>query len=219
MPAATEYCPFCSELMDPSLFCRVQQGWPFASRIVHLNRRAFVIPGIGPQVYPYLLVLTRRHKFSLASTTRDERHDLVASLDWLRQTGIYPSPTLTVFEHGGCGGNDSASCVDHAHLHVVDGRFGIQTLFAAYAATTSVAFGAETPLPQMERYVFAGSYDGSGVIRGELAEGVFPKQFCRRLLATIVGGPWNWRLKMHEEWVLRTVTELGSRKAESLTGA
>lgn len=197
--------------MDPSLFSEVQRDWPFPSRIVHLNRRAFVIPGVGPQVYPYLLVLTRRHTLALASATREERRDLIAALDWLLQTGIYSSSSLTVFEHGGCGGNDSASCVDHAHLHVVDGQFDIHTLFAAQATTSSTAVSSETPLQNLERYVFAGTYDGSGIINGRIAEGTFPKQYFRRLLANIVGGPWNWRLKMHEEWVLQAVAELSAR--------
>lgn len=206
-----DYCPFCSELMDPSVFRSVQRDWPFSSRIVHLNRRVYVIPGIGPQVYPYLLVLTRRHIVSLASATPEERRNIVAALDWLLQTGIYSSQRLTVFEHGGCGGNDSASCVDHAHLHVVDGQFDIQSLFEAHTPTTSVLLGAEDSLPQMLRYVFVGSYDGMGVIRGAISDGIFPKQFCRQLLASIVGGPWNWRLKMHEEWVLKAVTDLLAR--------
>jgi diadenosine tetraphosphate (Ap4A) HIT family hydrolase len=196
--------------MDPSLFREVQHDWPFPSRIVHLNRRAFVIPGVGPQVYPYFLVLTRRHTLALASATPDERRDLIAALDWLLHTGIYPSSSLTVFEHGGCGGADSASCVDHAHLHVVDGKFDIQAPFAAQATTAPTVLSSEMPLPPMERYVFAGTYDGSGVINGRIAEGAFPKQFFRRLLGNIVGGPWNWRLKMHEEWVLQAVAELSA---------
>jgi diadenosine tetraphosphate (Ap4A) HIT family hydrolase len=209
MLAELDSCPFCTELMNPAAFRRVQHDWPFDSRIVHINEKAFVIPGVGPQVYPYLLVLTRRHIVSLATTTPVERRKLIAALDWLLQSGVYPSSSLTVFEHGGCGGNDSASCVDHAHMHVIDGTHDLPSLFRARTETAPAEFSGDVSLPDVERYVFVGRYAGGGTIHGAVSEAVFPKQFCRRLLATLVGGPWNWRLKMHEEWVTKLVRELG----------
>jgi len=195
--------------MNPAAFRRVQRNWPFGSRIVHMNEKVFVIPGVGPQVYPYLLLLTRRHIVSLAIATLVERRGLIAALDWLLQSGVYPSPSLTVFEHGGCGGNDGASCVDHAHMHVIDGAYDLQSMFEARMETAPADFSSDISLLDAERYVFVGRYAGGGTIHGAVSGGVLPKQFCRRLLATVVGGPWNWRLKMHEDWVTKLVRELG----------
>lgn len=214
MPPASDYCPFCNELADPAIFAREQPGWPFASRIVHRNDRAFVLPGIGPQVYPYFLILTRRHTLAMASATPAERAGVLTALDWLVSTGLYSSPELTVFEHGGCGGTDGSSCLDHAHVHVIDGQFNLLELFRAHVPTHPATLSVDDGLPQLARYVFIGRYDKHR-ISGYVSEAVVPRQYCRRLLATIVGGAWNWRLRMHEEWVLRSVSELRSHDADA----
>lgn len=205
-----DYCPFCSELADPSRFgVDFAEEWPFVSRVLFRNDRAFVVPGLGPQVYPYLLALTRRHTLSYATATDLERLSLISILDEILALQLFPSRVLSLFEHGGCSRRESAPCVDHAHIHVVDGHYDLLEAFAQIVPTAATAAISHTKsLPEAEAYIFVGQYDGSGEIGGLVASGTYPRQFGRRLLASLVGGEWNWRCHMNNDWVVRITAEV-----------
>src|ERR1035441_3956898 len=114
-------CVFCLEGQDPE-FANIFLGddWPYKGRVLVSNERMYAIPGYGPQVFPYVLIVSRRHFSSLAESDSSERESLFRVLSRLRMLRIFGPRPLCVFEHGGCGGS-TQSCIDHFHLHVVDG--------------------------------------------------------------------------------------------------
>src|SRR5687768_11357291 len=66
-------CPFCLEIVDLSYSANfLPVNWPFRGRVLSEDENAIALAGYGPQIYPYALVLPRRHVHSLAETTAEE---------------------------------------------------------------------------------------------------------------------------------------------------
>ena len=67
-------CIFCEEIKNPRLVKKVfGQSFKYNSRIIYSDKNILAIPGYGPQVYPYILIMTRRHIASFLNITIDER--------------------------------------------------------------------------------------------------------------------------------------------------
>src|SRR5947209_6139161 len=113
-------CIFCLEARSPeSANGFLGASWPYNGRVIVSNDFMYAVPGYGPQVFPYVLVISRRHFDSLARSTRPERIAIIDILEHLRTMPMFSTSRLCVFEHGGCT-TDTHSCLEHFHLHVVD---------------------------------------------------------------------------------------------------
>jgi hypothetical protein len=181
--------------------------------VIYADDSVIAIPGLGPQVYPYVLVVTRRHFSGFADSTPSERQALLDALHALLSLGIYPSQSLCVFEHGGCGGM-TIGCIDHCHMHVVDGAFALHDALAARVVDVSPAsLSATEVLRPADRYLFAGPFGGGRCITGVLTHVIPPsRQYFRQLLAAELGSDeWDWSLRMNEAWVLRLVAEVAAK--------
>ena len=78
-------CVFCNDAEDPSYAnCFLGSDWPYNGRIITQTDTVFVVPGYGPQVFPYALIITNRHITSLAQTTKRERNDIFECLSRLQ---------------------------------------------------------------------------------------------------------------------------------------
>src|SRR4051812_7884210 len=123
-------CPFCLEMAD-ARYGRALLGdrWPFDDRVLLRANEAWAIAGIAPQVYPYVLIITRRHITSIAESDYQERKSILDLLDGLLELKLFASSELIVFEHGGKVGN-RCSCLEHCHLHIIDGAYPIVRWFA-----------------------------------------------------------------------------------------
>lgn len=204
------FCVFCRENEEPSSALGfLPSPWPYASRIIYSNPGVYVIPGLGPQVYPYALIVTRYHLTSLADTTRAQRSSLLQALNALLTSNLFPSGELCVFEHGGCG-NNTNGCVDHCHLHVIDGKYPLEQILAANAEDAiPICMSEEHPLPRFSHYLFAGCFKGGENLCGTLSPSKpLHRQYFRRILAKLTHtGDWNWRLRMNDDWLLRLADE------------
>ena len=195
-------CVICSELRAPQLFHRIaRHPWPWESRVLFTTGNVVAIPGIGPLVYPYVLLVTQRHIDALAETKPDELEDIFRALAFLESSGVFPSGRLAVFEHGGCT-RGSASCIDHFHLHVIDSKYSVEpALIADYEVNPLSGDAHGLALPQ-GGYLFAGGYE-SGKIHGSVAQSSdASSQYFRQRLSELAGQPhWNWRLQMNSHWM------------------
>jgi hypothetical protein len=159
--------------------------------------------GLGALVFPYILFVTKRHITGIDMASVQELAELREMLDSCLGSKLFPSGRLSLFEHGGSGG-ESCSCVDHCHIHVVDGAFDLASLLStarSAAVAWSVEFDEPGKFPVTAPYVWAGRYhQGSENIEAFVhpAAGL-GQQYFRRLLAAWIGTDhWNWRLS--PEW-------------------
>jgi diadenosine tetraphosphate (Ap4A) HIT family hydrolase len=198
-------CVFCCESSEPrTANSFLGEDWPYEGRILSETERVFVIPGYGPQVYPYALIVTRRHFHSLAQATPQERREIIDCLSWLLRS--LSLPELFVFEHAGCRNFDS--CIDHFHLHVVDVRYDVGKAIE-HLGSSAVAVTSELGLQEEGTYLFAARFGKEGVLRGQLARVAEKKdQFFRRAIAAKLGQQdWDWRLGMNRGFMLRLMEE------------
>jgi len=211
-----EACLFCAEERDPtSARTFLSPNWPYPDRILFSNPSAFLVPGYSPQVYPYALLLPRRHTISMAKTTPGERTGAFACLQSLLDLRVGGSDTLYIFEHGGCiNPSGSNACLDHAHYHVIPSTVDIFTDFVREKHPTPFTFSPQSTV-EYERYLFAGIYQGGALVDGFIAESHLPeRQYFRRLIARQIGDPrWNWRLGINEQYMLalKSVVDSGRR--------
>jgi hypothetical protein len=179
------------------------------------NHLAMVIPGHGPQVFPYALVIPNRHAPSFMSLNDEERGYVFEALDFLSSLKVY-GKDLCVFEHGG-GGGFNCQCIDHCHLHAVE----VSWLTLMEEQFRSVSFPDKSQIASLVlddashratplSYLFLGKHcQGGKQLQGL---GVRPrarqKQFFRVLLANCLaakGGSavWDWRQCGNQEMMVR----------------
>src|SRR3989344_4691836 len=195
-----ELCPFCAELADPTYYQRkINPGWPFPEgRVMYRNDGTMVIPGHGPQVYPYALVIPFAHESSFVYLSVKQRQSVFSALDWLTDLPVF-SGYACVFEHGG-GSGPTCQCIDHCHLHIV--RLELASRLQALLTRKVVkkahprALQLMHPGSMSDSYLFVGSYrrgfhriDGTWAIPRQSEP-----QLLRRLLADCLGLRWwDWR--------------------------
>ena len=211
MPA----CPFCLEVESPSYALQfLDVHWPFADRILYSNDLAIAIAGYGPQVEPYALVIPKRHLLSIAETNCIEREAILDCLDALRSLAVFSTGTLSIFEHGDCGGNQQHSCIEHCHLHVLDGGIPIINWFREERSTCrETFFNAESVWSMDKPYLLAGEYTGNRMVSGIIdSVGSDRSQFFRRLIARhLHQTEWNWRTGMNPNYMRELVSAAKSR--------
>ncbi len=206
----TPACPFCLELENPSYALNfLCPSWPYPDRILVSADHAVALAGYGPQVNRYALVITRRHLQSIAETSCEERADILDCLDQLLALDVFPSRSLSVFEHGDCGGRQHHSCLEHCHIHVVDGALPISTwLREECPDCKEAALSTESVWSNDRPYLWAGTYAGDGRVNGLVnVDGFDRSQFFRRLIARRLGqASWNWREGMNSNYMREMVT-------------
>ena len=198
----TNACVFCREGREPgsaNLF--LPPEWPCNGRVLFATDSLFMIPGYGPQVFPYILLVTKRHITSLAQANREERHDILSTLKCLRGCQSLGVESLFVFEHAGCQNIDS--CIEHFHLHIIDGRHDLTAAFKDHSVyVTELTEFTELP---SSSYLMALKVEKGGIgplIISKTAEK--RDQFFRRALAEKIGRDvWDWRSGMNPHLMLK----------------
>jgi len=194
-------CPFCLGQIEPHPRLELVKGEQISvhERILECGATSYLAAGLGALVYPYVLFITKRHITGFAEANHAERLEFFEMLDHCLAVGLFPSKSLCVFEHGGSG-LESCSCVDHCHIHIVDGAFDMAKLLAASkpAAVPWVIDKSTLSVPHVPTpYLWAAKYiQGESKIEGiALAAKGHGQQYFRRLLAAwIRGDQWDWRL-------------------------
>lgn len=202
-------CPFCIGDWRGDSLPRIHQqdDAPIQNRILTWDGDAFLAAGLGAMVYPYVLFVTRRHITGFVDSNQDERKSFIHMLEACVSSGLFPSGNLALFEHGGHG-DDTCSCVDHCHIHIVDGRFDLMRLMEeAKPASERYTYGMKkiesTPNGP---YLWAGRFhSGSGSIDGVVHPAAgHGRQYFRRVLAAWTRSEeWDWRLFPNWEQVRR----------------
>lgn len=202
-------CIFCREARDPrTALSFLGADWPFEDRLLVESPRIFAIPGYGPQIFPYILLITRRHIISFSELEPDERAELLEIISVVAERlGLV---ALAVFEHAGC--RDFYSCIEHFHLHLVPPVFDLRRSMLELDYVDLV-IRKEEGVDVDGAYLLAGWWRRStDAIEARIARVASKQdQFFRKEMAGLLKQTkWDWRLGMNEEW-MRILTAIFKR--------
>lgn len=210
-------CVFCEQIEQGTVtprFAEIYPEIPHRKQILAQNKELLLIPDDSPIVQDHLLIITKGHFLSLASTpletslaVQQAKKDLEGFFNKAE-----PGKTLLFFEHGPgqlngvvqrCG---ACAGADHAHLHVVPlqkKQPGIIAFLKEKIRETLIIPEIEITNPQQMRsyanqpYLFIET-DGLGYLFSPRFQDVsyIPSQFIRRMLGLYLQLPdENWDLR------------------------
>jgi diadenosine tetraphosphate (Ap4A) HIT family hydrolase len=134
MPAAVTHFPdcfLCEAARDPIS----PPNW-YDAVLVNEAEVGLAVASVGQLVSGYLLVAPYVHVPSIAALSVALVPRFSAFVERVRAeiTARYAEPTI--FEHGGCtSASVSSACVEHAHLHLVPGRYELSAPAGAVSTT------------------------------------------------------------------------------------
>lgn len=212
-------CPFClGDLpLNDGLVEGAEEQTSIRKRILSVLPSSYLAAGIGAMVYPYVLFVTRRHITGFDQASAQEQGELFELLKTCVESKLFPSGSLTLFEHGGSG-EASCSCIDHCHIHIVDGHFDLSRMLLAsrndVVPWTMYAQGSLN-FPLAVPYLWAAHFDArrQDILDGSVSPSAgLGQQYFRRVLAAWASNfNWDWKLHPHWENIYRLLEEWPQR--------
>lgn len=219
-------CEFCRELRgEPNLYSEVavRSGLP-AQRLIYEGRHWVIWPTIGALVPGYVLIVPKKHRFSVMSCSGEEIDELEHLLARTRKRlqDIYHYPCIA-FEHGSkCGSEMKTACIEHCHVHVLPLKEDIYHRIDFAKTRLHV-----TPIDSLhdlckngnsqEAYLLYQNHEGQFF---KMCADMYLSQYFRQLIALSEGIPekWNWRQYYFAENIFMTINDFrpGADKKEVL---
>jgi len=174
----------------------------------------YIVPALGCFVSGYILIVSKKHIYSMSYLTSEEQKKLEVIIEnlcnkYMAEYGVEP----LVFEHGAaydCA-NRSACCVFHAHMHVVPHRFSsLDKMSEALSLSLVNSFELFTQKCNSHSYLFFRDNKANMYIR-IFDKDVSPSQIIRKWIANDLGIPheWDWRVNSFSRNIYRTVIDVG----------
>lgn len=197
-----ENCYFCEEGKNfATAKQRLGDLWPYENEVVFHDENVFAIVGASPQVIPYILILPYRHIYSAAEMTQIEKDSFRNCLKSLCDRGGY-GKELCIFEHGGKS-EEGASSIDHCHIHVIDGKYGLyyQKRYANFEV-----YKNEIP-ERKDSYLMIGKFNSEGLeLKVAPSHTSHERQYFRRRLSEIIGDKqWDWHKDVRIDNMIATM--------------
>lgn len=130
--------------MEKCVFCNIDNN-KIENTIIEETNNFYVIPCVGSLVDGYLLIVSKRHIFSMSQLTIEEQKDYINLLNKYREKfkSIYNKYPI-IFEHGSSDieTNKSASSVVHAHTHIVNHKFNNENMIIKNVCFKKCAFNS-----------------------------------------------------------------------------
>jgi diadenosine tetraphosphate (Ap4A) HIT family hydrolase len=196
-------CLFCK------IRCRPPAALPWHDR--PLMREIGVgaaVAGLGAFVPGYVLVFPDLHAASTLALPPQHAGSFRALIDIVKRTVEREYGPTTAFEHGSCaltGGRRSA-CLEHAHVHLMPGTYGLQQAGAQRSETFSIAGTGTVTRDIQNGYLYL--HEPGRRESYSADPGV--SQYFRRKIADRMGHPdeWDYLVFPHWENVRRTIQTL-----------
>lgn len=218
-------CDFCLEFGASNdenrhnvLFHRLFPHLP--SRVILSSDNFVVIPSLGQIVEGYLLIVTKQHLPSMGHVSLGLEGELreVIKKVFIALAEVYGNEVL-FFEHGPLNAcRTGASCINHAHLHIVplpNARKLVQIAAKALGErlrNLDYLFEARRMIQNQKPYLYVGVGDGFSETSLMREATNLPSQYMRRLIAEFIGKPymWDWAVYVGEDSLISTLSKLSS---------
>jgi histidine triad (HIT) family protein len=105
--------------MEECIFCKIRDK-QLPADFVYEDEKFFVIKDINPKAPVHLLIIPKKHIFSVASLTEEEK-TLAGELIFLAKK-IADDKKLPGYKLVFNVGREGGQIIDHLHLHLLSGR-------------------------------------------------------------------------------------------------
>jgi diadenosine tetraphosphate (Ap4A) HIT family hydrolase len=195
---------------DACVFCQAIAGYkPVASvdynACLTSSERFVVLPALGPLRRGHVLVVSRVHAPSLASTGRDaiaEYAELVETVAQGRQT---LGGEFLEAEHGATSTAAAGGCIVHAHVNLIPGASELHDVLVDSLPSLDVSppitnlASVNKPYIMLKNRTHLSVYDATNA----------PSQLIRRYVCKSLGreDEWDWALFPRLELIAETIRE------------
>ena len=118
-------CDFCNKIPTLNNQPLTRDWYDF---FIMLEENGFIaVPAIGSLVPGYILVVYKKHIYSMAQLPQKKIKTLLKFSAHISSIQKKLWGSSAIFEHGGCSvTEDAGSCINHAHWHIVPVDFDIR---------------------------------------------------------------------------------------------
>lgn len=193
-------CIFCEEIRNPGMARKIfGKNFMYDDRIIYSDKNILAMPGYGPQVYPYMLVMPRRHISSFLSVSREERESIFNFFDLIIKSKLYPGDELCIFEHGG-ESQSGCSSITHCHLHIIDGEIGLFDYISWKDNQENIILSRKNTVHFYHDYLLIGQYKKGKLVAKLNKSPLNEHQYFRKHLSYLLKqSEWDWNLGMNND--------------------
>ena len=209
--ACEDFCTELSGSVDTS-FHRTYDGDP-ASRVICQGQSLTLLADLSPLCTGHLLLVSNHHYLSFAEVCVNHLVEVRESLKQIRSLYSTTFGPSVIIEHGSSLNQEGASCITHAHWHILPVE--PETIIAA-VAKDGLTYVDLRDLSDLTAAAAGNSYyyvsDGN-IHRIYRIDRTLPQQYMRSVVGRILGIPdpqWDWALvirKEHLRTTMRATTE------------
>lgn len=203
-------CVFCEQYKNG---CLVIGKRRIKDYILHETPNFLVFPSVGPLVEGHLLIVPKKHCYSIAGLPPDFYEELEALVKSVGQllTKEYCKPIF--FEHGTVSSlANGGTSIDHAHLHALPLNLGLTQILNKKFAKKEIVFLKELKkfFKDEKPYLFFQTPSGQRFCYE--VQGRLESQYLRKIIAENIGRSryWNWRYYPRTKCFLKTLKQLRS---------
>lgn len=198
MAKISENCPFCKEHLFPY---HISLGLSLSEAIIFSDQHVFVTPDLSPIGELHFLIIPHKHYCNYATAPKVVRESLYKAIRYIREK-IYQCEDFILFEHGSTKVNYGGNSIDHAHVHIIKGKYDI--LSAIMEDSVFEKQFDNTSLDEYSTYHSELAY--MWIMQGTHQSTFFtaknpPSQYLREVFARLysIGYCYDWKNHYHNE--------------------
>jgi diadenosine tetraphosphate (Ap4A) HIT family hydrolase len=207
-------CSLCEEFAGTSApLLKEVMSHEVETRILWEGNDWLLIPTIGPLTPGHLLLVPRKHYFSVLRSPSEVLTEFNALLERCasKLQSLYKKDVL-VFEHGTIDGQKNCgACIEHAHLHIAPGP----STFISSATSEFPGWSYRSTITDLIPLIGNSPYMLIGSVKPQPFFGVrqcrdhIPSQFLRRVFAQELEEKvdWDWRKHPNANTFLKTMND------------
>jgi diadenosine tetraphosphate (Ap4A) HIT family hydrolase len=209
-------CSFCAEFNSDknyNLFHDlVGARFSLTNRVIQETNQWIIIPSLGSFWPGYVLILPKKHFFSVGAMPEQYYDYLQRLLRCVKGKiqRIYSSKVIA-FEHGAVSSSIAGgACSDHAHIHLLPYSGNILSSLPAteYQVNEIYSFNSlKVAVKNGSPYLF---YQSSSNRMFIIRSNEIPSQIIRKIIAKQSGIPdkWDWKNNLFHENIISTINDL-----------
>jgi diadenosine tetraphosphate (Ap4A) HIT family hydrolase len=196
-------CPLCSEIN----IGRIPYDYDvdISDRVLADSENTMLLVDICPIVNGHVLLISKIHYLCIGAIPNRQRTEFEYILNTAIANVEKQYGKTTIVEHGSCHSGNDASCIEHAHLHIIPGEYDFMESSSRFKIKEVNDMWEISSMYLVDKpYVYIKS-KGKQYLVSEI-DGI-EKQFARRVVGKHLGmqdEQWDWRSMNNRKYLYET---------------